>query len=89
VRRRHRPAREGVTRGSQGEGWKGRFGAKGSHRTRTDGHWPVSACGLGETAAARARHVAGTCDASATACTGTFPISTYPPLTKNYSNFCN
>jgi hypothetical protein len=89
VRRRRRLAREGTARGSQGEGRKVRFGAKGSHRARTYGHWPVSACGPGKTAAARARHGAGTRDAGAMARTGTFPISAYPPLTNNYSNFCN
>jgi hypothetical protein len=37
-----------------GRGRKGRFGANGSHRARTDGHWPVSACGPGgKTTAAR------------------------------------
>jgi hypothetical protein len=40
-------------RGGTGEGRKGRFGANGSHRARTDGHWPVSACRPGGTAAAR------------------------------------
>jgi hypothetical protein len=62
VRRRHRPARESTTRGSQGEGRKGRFGAIGSHRARTDGHWPVSACGPGGTTTVRARHGAGARD---------------------------
>jgi hypothetical protein len=42
------------TRGGTGEGRKGRFGANGSHRARTDGHWPVSTCGPGGTTAARA-----------------------------------
>jgi hypothetical protein len=55
VRRRRRPAREGTARGSQGKVRKGRFGAIGSHRARTDGHWLVSACGPGGTAAARVR----------------------------------
>jgi hypothetical protein len=89
VRRHRRSAREGTARGSQGEGRKGRFGTKGSHRARTDGHWPVSTCEPRETTAARARHGAGTRDAGATARTGTFPIPAYPPLTNNYSNFCN
>jgi hypothetical protein len=50
---------------------------------RTDGHWPVSACGPGGTAAARLR------DAGATTRTGAFPLSAYLPLTNNYSIFCN
>jgi hypothetical protein len=75
VRRRRRLVHEGTTRGSQGEGRKGQFGAKGSHRERTYWYWPVSACEPGETAAARSRHGAGTRDAGATARTGTFPIS--------------
>jgi hypothetical protein len=89
VRRRHRPAPESTARGSQGEGRKGRFDAIGSHRARTDGHWPVSMCQPGGTAAVRTRHGAGARDADATVRTRTFPISAYPPLTNNFSNFCN
>jgi hypothetical protein len=87
VRRRGRPACESAARGSQGEGRKGRFAREGPTARGPTGAGQSRRAGPGESLRARARHGAGARDAGATALTGTFPISAYPPLTNNYSNF--